>query len=191
MNKKFLENELSCIEDEDTRKTIINNIMNKNGEDIEKHKVEVATLKNDIKTKEGVIDNLNEKIKENESTDIEAIKKEQFDLGKQEGTKEMETFKKTIALKETLKNSKAKDIDLLLKLLDNEKIKYEEKDGKYQVTGLDDQIAEIKKSHDYLFEAEKKEKTPEQRINVGEEHNEQPTNTKPSTLASALHEKYD
>ena len=46
MNRKFLENELSSVEDENLKKEIIDNIMKKNGEDIEKHKVEVATLKN-------------------------------------------------------------------------------------------------------------------------------------------------
>lgn len=190
MNRKFLETELSCIEDESVKKQIIDNIMSKNGEDIEKHKVEVATLKNEIKTKEGVIDNLNEKIKENANIDIEQIKKEQFDLGKVEGSQEVETFKKSIALKEALKNAKAKDTDLLLKLIADDKIKYEEKDGKYEVSGLEEQISEIKKTHEYLFEAEKKEEKPPQRINVGEPHTEPPTN-QPTTLVSALKEAYN
>ena len=188
MNRKFLDEVLSSIEDETIRKSAIDSIMSKNGEDIEKHKVEVATLKNEIKTKEGVIDNLNNKIKENENIDIDAIKKEQFDLGKEEGTKELETFKKSIALKDALKSTKAKDINLLSKLIDNEKINYEEKDGKFEITGLDDQITEIKKSHDYLFEVEKTQE-PTQRVNVGDGHTTTPTN-QPSTLAGALHDKY-
>jgi hypothetical protein len=189
MNRKFLETELSSIEDESVRKQIIDNIMNKNGEDIEKHKVEVATLKNEIKTKDGVIDNLNEKIKENENIDIEAIKKEQFDLGKAEGNQEVETFKKSIALKEALQSTKAKDIDLLSKLISNDKINYEEKDGKYVVSGLNEQVEEIKKTHDYLFESEKQLDTT-QRINVGASHTEQPT-TEPTTLIGALKEAYN
>ena len=189
MNRKFLENELSSVEDENVRKTIIDNIMKVNGEDIEKHKVEVATLKNEIKTKEGVIDNLNEKIKVNENIDIEAIKKEQFDLGKEEGNKEIETFKKSIALKEALQSTKAKDTDLLLKLISDDKISYEEKDGKYVVGGLDEQISEIKKSHDYLFETEKNEKSSE-RISVGDGHKTEPT-SQPTSLVDALREKYN
>lgn len=190
MNRKFLDTELSCIEDESVKKQIIDNIMAKNGEDIEKHKVEVATLKNEIKTKEGVIDNLNEKIKENENIDIEQIKKEQFDLGKAEGSQEVETFKKSIALKEALKETKVKDADLLLKLLSNDKISYEEKDGKYEVSGLDEQISEIKKTHEYLFETEKSEEKPPQRINVGDAHTTTPTN-QPTTLVGALKEAYN
>ena len=188
MDRKFLGEVLSSIEDETVRKSAIDSIMSKNGEVIEKHKVEVATLKNEIKTKDGVIDNLNNKIKENENIDIEAIKKEQFDLGKEEGTKELETFKKSIALKDALKSTKAKDINLLSKLIDNEKINYEEKDGKFEITGLDDQITEIKKSHDYLFEVEKAQETM-QRVNVGDGHTTTPT-SQPSTLAGALHDKY-
>lgn len=187
MNRKFLENELSSIEDENVRKQIIDNIMSKNGEDIEKHKVEVATLKNEIKTKEGVIDNLNEKIKENDNIDIEQIKKEQFDLGKAEGNKEVETFKKNDALKKALGDFKAKDIDLLSKLLNSEKITYEEKDGKYEVGGLQDQINEIKKTHEYLFEPEK---DPSQRINAGAGHDD-PSGDKPTTLVGALREAYN
>jgi len=190
MNRKFLENELSSIEDESTRKQIIDNIMNKNGEDIEKHKVEVATLKNEITTKQGVIDNLNEKIKENQNLDIEAIKKDEFEKGKAEGSKEIETFKKNIALKEAIKGTKAKDIDLLLKLISDDKITYQEKDGKYEVGGLEEQVSEIKKTHEYLFEEEKPKEAPKQRVSVGEGHQETPK-VEATTLSSALHEKYD
>lgn len=189
MNRKFLDELLTGIEDESSKKDIIQKIMDKNQEQIEKHKTDMEILKNDLKVKEGLIDSLNDKIKENEGVDIEAIKQEQFDLGKAEGSKEVEAFKKSIALKEALKGTKAKDIDLLSKLIDSEKINYEEKEGKFEVTGLEDQITEIKKSHDYLFEVEKKQ-DPEQRVNVGDGHTTTPT-SQPSTLAGALHDKYD
>ena len=157
MNRKNLDEKLSVIEDESVRKGIIDWIMDENGKTIENHKTEVATLKNDIKVKDGVINNLNEKIKENSEIDIEAIKKEQYDLGKTDGAKEVETFKKNIALEKALSSSKAKDVKLLEKLLDNEKLSYEEKDGNYTVTGLDEQIKGIKETHSYLFEEEKQE----------------------------------
>lgn len=189
MNRKFLENELSSIEDESLRKKIIDNIMDKNGEDIEKHKVEVATLKNEIKTKQGVIDNLNEKVKENENLDIESIKKEEFEKGKTEGNKEVETFKKNVALKEAIKGTKVKDVDLLLKLLANDKITYQEKDGKYEVGGLEEQVSEIKKTHEYLFESEQPKEPQIQRVSIGEGHQETPK-AGATTLQGALHEKY-
>lgn len=159
----------------------INTIMAEYGKNFTELKEERDKLKDENKS-------LKSEVEESKKIDIEAIKKEQFDLGKEEGTKEVETFKKSIALKEALKSTKAKDIDLLSKMIDSEKINYEEKDGKYEITGLDDQITEIKKSHDYLFEVEKVQE-PTQRVNVGDGHTTTPTN-QPSTLAGALHDKY-
>ena len=159
----------------------INTIMAEYGKNFTELKEERDKLKDENKS-------LKSEIEESKKVDIEAIKKEQFDLGKEEGTKELETFKKSIALKDALKSTKAKDINLLSKLIDNEKINYEEKDGKFEITGLDDQITEIKKSHDYLFEVEKAQE-PTQRVNVGDGHTTTPTN-QPSTLAGALHDKY-
>ena len=159
----------------------INTIMAEYGKNFTELKEERDKLKDENKS-------LKSEVEESKKVDIEAIKKEQFDLGKEEGTKELETFKKSIALKDALKSTKAKDINLLSKLIDNEKINYEEKDGKFEITGLDDQITEIKKSHDYLFEVEKSQE-PTQRVNVGDGHTTTPTN-QPSTLAGALHDKY-
>ena len=159
----------------------INTIMAEYGKNFTELKEERDKLKDENKS-------LKSEVEESKKVDIEAIKKEQFDLGKEEGTKEVETFKKSIALKDALKSTKAKDIDLLSKMIDSEKINYEEKDGKFEITGLDDQITEIKKSHDYLFEVEKVQE-PTQRVNVGDGHTTTPTN-QPSTLAGALHDKY-
>ena len=159
----------------------INTIMAEYGKNFTELKEERDKLKDENKS-------LKSEVEESKKLDIEAIKKEQFDLGKEEGTKELETFKKSIALKDALKSTKAKDINLLSKLIDNEKINYEEKDGKFEITGLDDQITEIKKSHDYLFEVEKAQE-PTQRVNVGDGHTTTPT-SQPSTLAGALHDKY-
>ena len=92
MNRKFLENLFSSIEDEDTKKNYVNAIMQEHGKDIEKKNTEIGTLKNDITVKEVVINNLNTKVSDFEKQDIEAIKKEQYDLGKADGSKEVETF---------------------------------------------------------------------------------------------------
>jgi hypothetical protein len=79
---------------------------------------------------------------------------------------------------------------LLVKLIDENKIEYEEDKGNYKVKGLDEQITGLKKSHDYLFEAEKSAEDTKQRIEVGEEKYNQPKPTA-NTLLGALHEKYD
>jgi FtsZ-binding cell division protein ZapB len=162
---------------------LIDTIMAEHGKIITGLKEQNSSLKEENKT----LKNENEELKK---VDVEQIKKEQFDLGKAEGSQEVETFKKSIALKEALKNTKVKDADLLLKLISDDKINYEEKDGKYEVSGLDEQISEIKKTHEYLFEAEKSEEKPPQRINVGDTHTTTPTN-QPTTLVGALKEAYN
>lgn len=187
MNRKFLDELLNVIEDETKRKEIVDTLMTKNGELIESHKTEVATLKNDLKVKDGVIDNLNDKVKELGEVDVEAIKQEQFDLGKAEGSKEVETFKKSIALEKALAGSKAKDVELLEKLLDNEKLSYEEKDGNYVVGGLEEQLKSIKTTHNYLFE---EENTQQNGFNLGGDHQNKTPENNVSTLADALREKY-
>ena len=166
----------------DLDKETIDTIMAEHGKLLTEEKEKNQDLKDKI-------EELNKKIKENSEIDIEALKKEQFDLGKAEGEKEVETFKKENALEKALGNFKAKDIKLLSKLIDNEKIKYEEEDGKYNVSGLQEQIDEIKKTHDYLFEVEKEPKQ-QPRINTGEQHSSTPK-SEPTTLIGALREKYN
>lgn len=187
MNRKFIEDLLTSIEDETVKKDIIDKIMDKHGEVQEKHKKEIGVLKNDLKVKEGVIDDLNEKIKQNADIDIEAIKKEEFDKGKAEGSKEIETFKKNACLEDALKGTKAKDIQIIKNMLNSDNLKYEEKDGKYELTGLDEQIKTIKESHGYLFEDDKQEPG----IDLGGGHKNTPPKSEPTTLLGALHEKYD
>ena len=174
MKRSFIENLLKDLEmDENVRKTIIDSIMNENGNDVNTQKTKTETAQNDLKVKEGLIEELNKKIKELDSVDIEQIKKEQFDLGKAEGSKEFDNFKKTSALKTALSEFKAKDVDLLQKMLDDSKIEYEEKDGNYTVKGIEDQIKGIKESHSYLFEDDNANNG--QNINLGGSHETPPT----------------
>ena len=147
MNRKFLENLFSSVEDEDAKKNYINTIMSEHGKDIEKKNTEIGTLKNEINVKQGVIDNLNVKVSDYEKQDIEAIKKEQYELGKADGSKEVETFKKNNALEKAILNSKPKDSKVLMKLIDTDKLTYEEKDGNYSIAGLEEQINSIKEGH--------------------------------------------
>lgn len=173
--------------DETKGKEFINSVMKINGDDINAEKTNTETAKNDLKVKEGLIEELNKKIKELDSVDIEKIKKEQFELGKAEGSKEVDNFKKTTALKEALGNFKAKDVELLRKMLDNDKIEYEEKEGNYTIKGLDEQIKSIKETHSYLFN---EENNNNQQINLGGNHQTPPTN-QVNDLRSALKEKYN
>lgn len=187
MKRKFLEDLLSSIEDETSKKDIIDKIMAENGNDINTEKAKTEVEKNNVSVKEKLIDELNKKIKENEDIDIETIKKEQYDLGKKDGSKEVETFKKSIALEKALTGTKAKDVKLLEKLLDSNKLSYEEKEGSFIISGLDDQIEELKTSHSYIFEEEKQNNSG---INLGGEHSNNSPQNNVNSLLGALKEKY-
>ena len=150
----------------------------------------MAGLKEKNEEMKDEIKSLKDKVQEAEKVDIEAIKKEEYEKGVADGNKEVETFKKSVALEKALANSKAKDVKLLQKMIDNDKINYEEKDGNFTVTGLDDQLKSIKESHSYLFEEDKKnDKQPT--IDLGGVHTETTPTNNASTLLGALHEKYD
>ena len=57
------------------------------------------------------------------------------------------------ALEKALTNYKAKDTDILSKMLDMDKIKFNEK---FEIVeGLEEQINPLKESHDYLFDSDK------------------------------------
>lgn len=153
MKRKFLED--LGLEDE-----VVNKIMAENGKDLTDLKAKIDDLNEQISVKETTIKQKNDKITELEKVDIEAIKKEQFDLGKAEGSKEVEDFKRQNAIDKVYneefevdgKKYKVKDKKGLQGYLDNEKIKYEND----QVSGLVEQFSEIVKTSPYLFETDTK-----------------------------------
>ncbi len=168
--------EIETLSKEDKQK-----IMTEYGENIASYKDKNKTLEDENKL-------LKEQVEK--APDLEQIKKEQFDLGKSEGSKELDDYKKSIALQEALGNTKAKDKTLLSKLVDNDKISYELKDGKYEVKGLSEQIEDIKKTHDYLFEVENENKKVE-RFSTGESHKNNANTNITMSLTEALKEKIE
>lgn len=187
MKRSFLEGLFKDLEAEDSvKKSIIDSIMNENGNDVNAEKTKTESLKNDLKVKEGVIEELNTKIKEAGSVDIEEIKKQAKQEGFDEGSKVVEEFKKTNALKASIKG--AKDFDLVYSKLDKEKFKYEKDDnGEYTVSGIDEQINDVKEKYPFLFEDDEANNSE---INLGGKHNKS-SNQAPSTLLGALKEKYN
>lgn len=146
MKRKFLE-------DLGLEAEAVEKIMAEAGKEITSLKAKVDDLTEQINVKEATISEKNNKIAELEKVDVEAIKKEQFELGKVEGSKEIEVFKKQNALEKALANYKAKDTSIINKMLDMEKVKFNDK---YEITeGLEDQIKKIQETHDYLFDNDK------------------------------------
>ncbi len=146
MKRKFLE-------DLGLEPDAIEKIMAEVGKDVTSLKARVDELTEKINVKETIIEEKNEKIAEFEKVDVEAIKKEQFDLGKAEGSKEIENFKRQNALEKALSKYKAKDTSIINKMLDMEKVKF---DDKYEIVeGLEEQVKKIQETHDYLFDSDK------------------------------------
>lgn len=169
MKRSFLEELFKDLEmDDDAKKGLIKSILDENGNDINNEKAKTEGVKNDLKVKSALIDDLNAKIKENGEIDIEEIKRVAKEEGRIEGSKEFEEFKKTNALKSSIKG--AKDFDLVYSKLDKDKIKYEKDDkGEYTVSGIDEQIKDVKEKYSFLFEEENDENENTE-INLGGEH---------------------
>lgn len=183
MKRGFLENLFKDLEAEDSvKKNIIDSIMTENGNDVNAEKTKLESAKNDLKVKEGLIEELNKKIKENGSVDIEEIKRVAKEEGFAEGSKEVEEFKKTNALKSSIKG--AKDFDLVYSKLDKDKIKYEKNDkGEYTVSGIDEQIKDVKEKYSFLFEDDGAQDGD---INLGGEHNNPSENDSLKQLEEAM-----
>lgn len=143
MKRKFLE-------DLGLEADAIEKIMAEAGKDVTSLKARVDDLTEQINVKDTTISEKNNKIAELEKVDVEAIKNAEYERGKQEGSKEVEVFKKQNALDKALHGYKAKDTSILSKMLDMEKVKFNDK---YEIVeGLEEQIKPLKESHDYLFE---------------------------------------
>ena len=145
MKRKFLE-------DLGLESDAIEKIMAEAGKDVTSLKARVDDLTEQINVKDTTISEKNNKIAELEKVDVEAIKNQEYERGKAEGSKEIEVFKKQNALEKALQGYKAKDTSILSKMLDMEKVKFNDK---YEIVeGLEEQITPLKESHDYLFESD-------------------------------------
>lgn len=143
MKRKFLE-------DLGLETDVIEKIMTEAGKDVTSLKARVDDLTEQINVKDTTISEKNNKIAELEKVDVEAIKTAEYERGKTEGSKEIEVFKKQNALDKALSKYKAKDASILSKMLDMEKVKYNDK---FEIVeGLEEQVNSIKESHDYLFD---------------------------------------
>lgn len=146
MKRKFLE-------DLGLEADVIQKIMDENGNDVNTLKAQIDNLNSQISVKDITITEKNNKIAELEKVDVEAIKNSEYERGKVEGSKEVEVFKKQNALEKALAKHKAKDTSILSKMLDMEKVKFNDK---YEIVeGLEEQINPLKESHDYLFSSDK------------------------------------
>lgn len=176
MERKFLES--LGIE-----KDAVDKIMAENGRDIEAQKALISTEAQKLEAANGTIRQLQETVKKFDGVDVEKLKGDLASL-QEKYNADTARMAKDKALDVALLSSKAKDLKAVRALLDNDKIYL---DGD-KLTGLDDQLEALKKSHDYMFESEKP--VPKSRVDSGKEH-EDPPSAAPTTLAGALRERYE
>lgn len=116
---------------------------------------QVNTEKNDYKQqladRDKQLTTLQSKVKDNEelTKEIEILKNSNSTTAA-EYEKKLQQIQYDTAINNALKDSKAKDINLIKALLDNDKLKI---NGE-EVIGLKEQLEAIKKDRDYLFEKE-------------------------------------
>ena len=174
------------VTDETEIKKAVDEIMKKNGEDVTPLKSQIETLKEDIEVQKGVVETKNNRIKELEEVDLEQIKKDEYEKGKAEGSKEVEKMRFDSAFDEALKTYKVKDKASIIGHLNMDKIKAEkDESGKItKIIGLEEQIKPLQESKDYLFNSDTPEPTFSKKTNTntGSNANE--------TLLSALQEKF-
>ena len=104
---------------------------------------QVTKLKGDLKTAQDAA-------KKFEGIDIETVKKEEYERGKSEISKEFDAYKQEHALSDALSKFGARNLKAVKALIDMEKVTF--KDGKFE--GLSEQLEAIKKDSDYLFKSE-------------------------------------
>lgn len=132
-------------------KDTIDKIMAENGKDIEVEKAKTTAMTAARDTLQGNLDEANKTIESYKDMDIEAIKKSAADWEEKakKANADLEAARKDAALDKALSGAGSIDTDLLKKVLDHEAIIY--KDDK--ITGLTEQIDQLKKDKPYLFKA--------------------------------------
>lgn len=154
-----------------------------NGKAVEAQKALTAAEKQKLEAANETIQQLQETVKKFDGVDVEKLK---ADLESLQEKYNADTARMRLdkALDVALLSSRARDVKAVRALLDSDKIAL---DGD-KLTGLDEQLESLKKSHDYMFEAEKP--APIGRIDSGKEHESSPGDT-PTTLAGAIKGRYE
>ena len=159
----------------------IESILNLHKVDTEQHKKDLEAKDTEIKTKDSKITELTNTVKEFEGVDVAKLQQDVKDWEKKYQD-DLTATKKEAAIKLAITASKPRNEKAVMALLDTGIVKLND-DG--TVTGLKEQLENIKKDNDFLFE---KEENPED-VYLGGNHQGKPE-TKEETWESALEEHY-
>lgn len=179
MKRRFLE-------DLGLTKEQVDSIMTENGADIENAKADYEALKTQLEAQKNQIEERDrqlEDLKKN-AGNSEALQKQIADLqadnlaARTQYESDMKDLRISSAIKLALGDS-AQDADLVAGLFDKGKLILSE-DGK--VTGLDEQLKDLKKEKAFLFKAEQKPSATFKGGKPAEGSAEPPTDKKPSEM---------
>lgn len=144
--------------------------------------------KNELATKDTKIKDLTETVKSYDDVDVKKLQDDVKDWETKYNT-DMAAEKKNAAIRLAIVASRPRNEKALMALIDTETIKLNE-DG--TVTGLKEQLENIKKENDYLFEPTEPTKPAEpkpQDVNLGGDHTKKPEG-ETLTLGGAISDFY-
>ena len=158
----------------------IDSIMNLHQIDVTDWNKKIQDKDTEIKTKDTKITELSDTVKKFDGVDVAKLQQDVKDWEKKYQD-DLTSAKKEAAIKLAIVEAKPKSEKALMAFLDTDIIKLND-DG--TVTGLKEQLDNIKKDNGFLFE----EDDP-QNVNLGGNHNNKPE-TKESTWESALEDHF-
>lgn len=166
----------------------IDSIMNLHQNDVTAWNQRFENQKDELATKETKIKDLTDKIDAYDGVDVTKLKNDVKDWETKYNT-DMAAEKKNAAIRLAIVASRPRNEKALMALIDTETIKLNE-DG--TVTGLKEQLENIKKENDYLFEPTEPAKPAEpkpQDVNLGGDHTKKPEG-EALTLGGAISDFY-
>lgn len=166
----------------------IDSIMNLHQNDVTAWNQRFENQKDELATKETKIKDLTDKIDAYDGVDVTKLKNDVKDWETKYNT-DMAAEKKNAAIRLAIVASRPRNEKALMALIDTETIKLNE-DG--TVTGFKEQLENIKKENDYLFEPTEPAKPAEpkpQDVNLGGDHTKKPEG-EALTLGGAISDFY-
>lgn len=151
----------------------IDSIMDLHQNDVTAWNQKFETQKNELANKDQQINDLTEQVKEYDGADVKQLQKDIKDWKTKYDT-DMAKEKKNSAIKLAVLGAKPRNEKALMALIDTEAIKLND-DG--SLTGLTEQLDNIKKDNDFLFEPAQDPKDPEPKpnqVDLGGNHDTQP-----------------
>lgn len=162
----------------------IDGIMNLHKIDAEQYKKDLEAKDTEIETKDTKIAGLSDTVKKFDGVDVAKLQQDVRDWEKKYND-DLTSAKKEAAIKLAIAEAKPRNEKALMALLDTNIVKLND-DG--TITGLKEQLENIKKDNDFLFEENKDLEA--QNVNLGGNHETKPA-AKETTWESAIGEHYE